>query len=148
MSHHRARVEWSLGGHDFHYDVYSRNHLWRFENGVEIQSSAALEFLGDPARVDPEAAFVARLASCHMLTFLAIASRKRAVVEAYEDDAVGYLEKNAKGKLAVARVELNPKVVFAANSEPTSDGLRRTNELAHNECLIANSVLTDVTVAG
>ena len=32
-----------------------------------------------------------------MLTFLAIAARKRFTVESYEDDAVGHMEKNAEG---------------------------------------------------
>jgi hypothetical protein len=40
-------------------------------NGLKIEASAAEEFLGDPTKIDPEAAFVASLSNCHMLTFLA-----------------------------------------------------------------------------
>ena len=35
--------------------------------------------------VDPEEAFVAALSSCHMLTFLSIAAKKRYVVDSYAD---------------------------------------------------------------
>ena len=41
--------------------------------------------------VDPEEAFVAAISSCHMLTFLSIAAKKRFVVDAYEDEALGIM---------------------------------------------------------
>ncbi len=44
-----------------------------------------------------------------MLTFLAIACKQKFVLDSYEDEAVGHLEKNADGKLAITRVELKPK---------------------------------------
>jgi hypothetical protein len=47
---------------------YSRDHVWRFENGVETPASAAPAYLGNPQRVDPESAFVAALSSCHILS--------------------------------------------------------------------------------
>ena len=45
---------------------YPRDHVWRFPNGVEVPGSAAPRILGNPQRVDPEAAFVAarRAATC------------------------------------------------------------------------------------
>ena len=62
------------------------------------------------------------LSSCHMLSFLAIAARKRLTVDSYEDDAVGHMEKNAEGRLAITRVELRPRVRFsgAKRRAPTS----------------------------
>lgn len=77
----------------------------------------------NPQRVDPEAAFVAALSSCHMLTFLALASNKGFVVDSYEDHAVGRLEKNAEGKLAITRVDLHPKIVYSGNKQPTQADL-------------------------
>jgi len=145
MSEHRVQVTWQRGGIDFGYESYPRDHRWRFEGGVEVPASAAPAFRGDPKRVDPEAAFVAALSSCHMLTFLAIASRKRLVVDAYEDDAVGFLEKNAAGKLAVARVVLRPRVRFA-DAPPAAEAIADLHERAHRECFIANSVRTEVAV--
>ena len=119
MSEHRVHLSWQRGGRDFRYESYPRDHVWRFEGGVEVPASAAPAFLGSAERVDPEAAFVAALSSCHMLSFLAIASRKRLVVDSYEDDATGFLEKNQAGKLAVTRVVLRPRVAFAGAANAT-----------------------------
>jgi len=130
---------------DFGYESYPRDHLWTFEGGVRVPGTAAPAFKGDPKRVDPEAAFVASLSSCHMLTFLAIASRKRLVVDAYEDDAVGFLAKNESGKLAMTRVVLRPRVAFAG-APPPPEVVAELHERSHRECFIANSVLTQVEV--
>ena len=48
-----------------------------------------------------------------MLTFLAIASRKRFVLDEYRDEAVGILGKDAAGRLAITKVTLRPKVPFS-----------------------------------
>jgi organic hydroperoxide reductase OsmC/OhrA len=147
MSEHKATIEWTRGGADFGIKNYSRNHVWRFAGGVETPASAAPAYLGDPTRVDPEAALVAALSSCHMLTFLAVASMKGFVVDSYEDPAVGWLEKNAVGKLALTRVELRPRIAFSGDKRPTPEDLAAMHEKAHKECFIANSVTTAVTVA-
>jgi len=102
--------------------------------------------LGTPGPVDPEEAFVAALSSCHMLTFLAIAARKRLVVDAYDDHAVGVMAKNEQGRLAITHVTLHPKIVWAG-PEPDAETLERLHHRAHVECFIANSVTTSVTVA-
>ena len=80
MSEHRATIAWKRTSADFTYESYNRDHVWRVEGGVEIPASSAPEYLGTLDRVDPERALVAALSSCHMLTFLAIAARKRFVV--------------------------------------------------------------------
>ena len=146
MSEHRASLRWRRGEAAFTYETYTRDHVWRFPGGVEVPASSAPEFRGNAALVDPEAALVAALSSCHMLTFLAIAARKRIVVESYDDDAVGVLEKNADGKLAVTRVVLRPKVVFGEGASVSKEDLERLHHRSHEECFIANSVKTDVTV--
>ncbi len=143
MSEHKAMITWSLGDAEFTYDTYSRAHTWTYENGLEVAASAAPQFLGDADRVDPEAAFVAALASCHMLTFLAIAARKRIVVTDYRDSAVGHLQKNEEGRLAVTRVVLQPRVTFR-DEEPSAETLDKMHALAHRNCFIANSVLTKI----
>src|SRR5215467_8172024 len=110
MSEHHASVNWKRTSADFTYDTYNRAHEVRFKGGaIVLPSSSAPAFRGDAERVDPEEAFVAALSSCHMLSFLAICARKRLTVESYEDDAVGFLEKRADGKLWMARVTLNPR---------------------------------------
>ena len=146
MSEHKANIKWTRDGADFGYKNYSRDHIWRFDNGVEVPGSAAPAYLGNPQRVDPEAAFVAALSSCHMLTFLALASNKRFVVDSYEDNAVGHLEKNANGKLAITRVELHPKISYSGDKQPTQTDLDWLHDKAHRECFIANSVTTETKV--
>ena len=84
---------------------------------------------------------VAALSSCHMLSFLAICTKKKVTVQSYEDDAVGFLE-NDGGKLWITRVILRPKVVCSADAAT----LEQIHHLAHEACFIANSVKTDVTV--
>jgi organic hydroperoxide reductase OsmC/OhrA len=145
MSEHKATVKWSRGGKDFTYKTYSRDHLW-VVNGNEVPASATTAYLGNPNRVDPEAMLVAALSSCHMLTFLALAANKGFVVESYEDAAVGHLEKNAAGKLAITRVELHPKIVYGGGKQPDPADLEWLHDKAHRECFIANSVTTDVRV--
>ena len=146
MSEHRARVEWRRGDAPFTYQEYSRNHTWGFTGGVEVPASAAPAYLGEEQRVDPEEAFVASLSSCHMLTFLALCAKKRLLVESYRDEAVGHLEKNDAGKLAVSRVVLRPTIEFGGDNRPSRDELAHLHDRAHAHCFIANSVTTEVTV--
>ncbi len=146
MSEHVVDVSWSRGEHEFTYDTYSRDHEWRFDGGITLPASANPKYLGTPGPVDPEEAFVAALSSCHMLTFLAIAARKRLVVDAYDDHAVGVMAKNEQGRLAITHVTLHPKIVWAG-PEPDAETLERLHHRAHVECFIANSVTTSVTVA-
>jgi organic hydroperoxide reductase OsmC/OhrA len=146
MSEHRATIRWNRGSGDFSYETYPRDHIWEFENGLKVEASAAPGFNGSPENVDPEEAYVAALSSCHMLTFLAIAARKRFVVDSYSDSALGYLEKNENGKLAITRIVLRPEVSFAAESGPSGEGLERLHHLAHTECFIANSVHTSISI--
>jgi len=146
MSEHKATIVWARNGADFGYKTYPRDHAWRFDNGIEIPGSAAPAYLGNPDRVDPEGAFVAALASCHMLTFLALASNRGFVVDSYEDCAVGHLGKNANGKMAVIRVDLRPQITFSGAKLPEQTDLDWLHDKAHKECFIANSVNTEVHV--
>jgi hypothetical protein len=146
MSEHKATIVWARNGADFGYKTYPRDHAWRFDNGLEIPGSAAPAYLGNPDRVDPEGAFVAALASCHMLTFLALASNRGFVVDSYEDCAVGHLGKNANGKMAVIRVDLHPQITFSGAKLPAQTDLDWLHDKAHKECFIANSVNTEVHV--
>ena len=147
MSEHRASVRWKRTSADFTYDTYNRAHEVTFKNGaIIVPGSAAPGFKGDAERVDPEEAFVGSLSACHLLTFLAICARKRLVVESYEDDAVGIMEKNAQGKLWVSRVTLRPRVRFAAGTNVEAAVLADIHHKTHGECFIANSVKTNVSV--
>src|SRR4029077_13104131 len=146
MSEHKITLTWKRGDTPFEYQKYSRDHTWKFDGGHEMQASAAPAYLGNPKLVDPEEAFVASLSSCHMLTFLAIAAKKKFVLDEYVDDAVGHMEKNPEGRLAITRVTLNQRLKFSGDKQPTAQEIEEMNHAAHEQCFIANSVKTEVTV--
>jgi organic hydroperoxide reductase OsmC/OhrA len=147
MSEHKVALKWKRGGAEFSYQRYPRDHTWAFDGGHVMTATAAPAYFGSPANVDPEEAFVAALASCHMLTFLSIACKQKFVLDSYEDEAVGHMEKNADGKLAITRVELHPKIAWSGNQRPSEEELDKMHHAAHENCFIANSVKTNVTVA-
>lgn len=147
MSQHRAEVLWVSDGGDFAANHYSRAHLWRFDGGVEVPASASpavvrLPYAREDA-VDPEEAFVASLASCHMLWFLDFARRDGLAVAGYRDAAVGHMARDAQGAYWIARVELNIRVDWdGVAPEPTRHAA--LHERAHHACFIANSVKTEI----
>jgi organic hydroperoxide reductase OsmC/OhrA len=146
MSEYRVTVQWTRESADFTYPSYNRNHAWRVGERTVIEASAAPEYRGDGERIDPEEALVASLSSCHLLTFLAVAARKRLTVDSYEDDAVGHMSKNDKGKMWVSRVVLRPRIRFADGVTVSKEQLDEMHHHSHEECFIANSVKTEVIV--
>lgn len=145
MSEHHARINWQRTSQDFTYQSYNRAHDWQF-TAVTVPASATTEYGGEESRVNPEEALVAALSSCHMLTFLAIAAKRKLSLDSYDDDAVGVLEKNAAGKLAITRVTLRPRIVWSAGATVTAEALAKMHHDAHEACFIASSVKTEVTV--
>jgi len=67
-------------------------------------------------------------------------------VDSYRDEAIGYMEKNEMGRLAITRVTLRPEIKFGGDVMPTADELEQLHHAAHEECYIANSVKSDVRV--
>src|SRR3954453_16488672 len=128
MSEHHATIDWKRETPDFAYETYNRDNDWRSQAGVTARASANPAYLGSESCVDPEEAFVASLSSCHMLTFLAIASKRRFVVDSYRDRAVGVLGKDPEGHLAMTRVTLRPEVAFGGENRPAADELRRLHD--------------------
>ncbi len=141
MAEHKIMLKWFKGDVPFSYETYPRNHTITFKDGAPQIFSAAPAYLGDPSKGDPEDLLVAALSSCHMLSFLAICAKKRITVEAYDDDAMGVLEKDG-GKLWMTKVVLKPKV--RANVDAAT--LLHIHHLAHDACFIASSVKCQVSV--
>lgn len=144
-----ATVRWERAGAAFTDLHYSRGHTWTFDGGVTIPASASPHIVAppwsDPAAVDPEEAFVAALASCHLLWFLSIAAEAGFVVDRYEDQARGVLARDHEGKLAMTEVTLHPAVTFSGRA-PSAADLAELHERAHEACFIANSVKTVLRV--
>ena len=150
MSNYSATISWQRGADRFIDRQYSRAHTWSFDGGASIPASATPEIVPapwcDPAAVDPEEAFIASLASCHMLFFLDLACRAGHVVESYQDEATGVLEKNAQGRMMMSQVTLHPRVQLSESSEASAEDLEALHEKAHELCFIANSVISEVRV--
>lgn len=144
MEHH-ARIEWRRSCDTYTYETYNRAHEWHFRE-VTVPASSAPDFRGEAERVNPEEALIAALSSCHMLTFLAIAAKKKLPLDSYSDEAVGYLEKNEAGKLAITRVILRPRIQWSQGVTVTDSELEKLHHQAHEGCFIASSVKTNVTV--
>ena len=145
-----ATISWKRNGPDFAKGKYSREHTWAFDGGVVVPASPAPTSVPAPwsnaSNVDPEEAFVAAISSCHMLVFLWVASRKGFQLESYEDRAVGVMTKNERGQMWVSKVTLRPAVNWSGEKVPTASEIDHLHHDAHEQCFIANSVKTEITV--
>lgn len=144
-----ATVAWHRGDAKFTDNRYSRAHQWSFDGGAVVPASSSPAVvpvpMSDAAGVDPEEAFVASLAACHMLFFLFHAAKKGLVVERYEDAAVGTMGKNAQGRAAMVKVVLRPRVQWGGPA-PSAEELDALHHRSHEDCYIANSVTSEVTI--
>ena len=146
-----ALVEWSKLPNEIFVDgKYSRAHQWKFDGGLQVDASSSIHIIpipmSNPSFVDPEEAFVASLASCHLLFFLSYCSKNKYVVTHYEDNAEGILDNGPNGKKQMTIVRLHPQVKFEGDLVPSKQMIEELHELAHESCFIANSVKTIVLV--
>ncbi|HEY2827869.1 MAG TPA: OsmC family protein [Pirellulales bacterium] len=152
MSEHKATISWQRNGPDFLKGKFSREHTWKFDGGTVVAASASPSVVPAPwsnaAGVDPEEAFVASIASCHMLTFVWLASKAGFIVDRYDDEAVGVMTKNDRGVPWVSKVTLHPRIVYGGERQPTAAEIERLHHGAHEQCYIANSVKTEIKVGG
>jgi organic hydroperoxide reductase OsmC/OhrA len=148
MAEHTAEIHWTAKPHADQPETFSRDHTVRLENGHELLNSSAPAYFGNPAAANPETLLLASLASCHMLTFLAIVSKRGYSVAAYSDKAVGVLGKNAEGRMAVTHCTLNPTIEFSGVNQPSAEELQRFHDSAHRNCFIANTLNCTVDIAG
>lgn len=150
MSEHKATIHWNRTGPDFFKGKYSREHTWSFDGGTTVAASPSPSVVPAPwsnaAHVDPEEAFVASISSCHMLTFLWLASREGFQADNYHDDAVGVMTKNERGVPWISAVTLRPQIIWSGEKLPTPADLERLHHRAHEGCFIANSIKTAVKV--
>ena len=77
MGQHKTSIHWEHDTGHFNIKSFNRDHVIRFENGVAINATSAPEYTGNLDLISPEDLLVAAISSCHMMTFLAIASLKK-----------------------------------------------------------------------
>jgi organic hydroperoxide reductase OsmC/OhrA len=146
-----ASLAWERGAQPFTDQRYSRAHTWQFDGGLSVPaSSSPLSVplpMSDAAAVDPEEALVASASSCHMLFFLSLAAARGLVVDSYRDQATGTLDTDEQGRLAMVRIVLRPRIVFAG-AAPDAAVLDALHHDAHARCYIASSLRGEVVVEG
>ena len=152
MHEYRASVTWKRGDAKFTDQRYSRAHSWNFDGGITVPASSSPLSVKLPysvaEAVDPEEALVAAVASCHLLTFLYVAAKQGYVVDSYADEAVGEMTKNERGVPWISKIVLHPRIVYGGDKRPTPEQEAHLHHQAHEQCFIAQSVKTAVTVAG
>lgn len=151
MSEYQAKITWMRGADEAYSDnKYSRAHHWHFGGGVIVAATASTQVVPLPysvaENVDPEEAFIASLSSCHMLFFLDLCSRKGFIIDSYQDDALGIMEKNEQGKIAMTKVTLRPKVIFSGDNIPSISEQEKAHHKSHQLCFIANSVKSEINI--
>jgi organic hydroperoxide reductase OsmC/OhrA len=151
MFEHKAIISWKRTSPNFLSGKYSREHTWSFDGGVIVPASPSPSVVpvpcSNPACVDPEEAFVAAISSCHMLTYLYLACRQGFQVDSYHDEAVGVMANNERGVPWVSSVTLCPQIIYSGGKLPTPADEERLHHLAREQCFIANSIKTEVTVS-
>jgi organic hydroperoxide reductase OsmC/OhrA len=118
--------------------AFSRSSLLAAPGKPVIVASSPAVFGGDAARYNPEEMLMLSLSQCHLLTYLAIAAKKRMSVLKYEDRVTGTLGIGASGKMQMVDVLLRPRVTVAKGTSLAN--AQALHEKAHANCFIANSV--------
>ncbi len=134
-----ARLEWTHGAPG----VAASTHRVTFAGRPALEVSAAPQYRGDPSRLNPEELLVASLASCQLLTYLALAPRAGVTVLAYQDEPIGTLA-IVERKMQISEVVLRPRIVVDTTTD--LDKARALVDTAHDGCFIANSVRTAVRI--
>ena len=133
MYEYESKVEWN------------KDRLCRMSTGggVSMDFSSPPEFKGIEGLITPEDLFVASENTCLLMTFISVAEKMRFEFLSYECDAVGHLEKTDDG-LVFTRIILRPRIEIG--SEENLKKAERALEIAHKNCLIANSMKTEIII--
>jgi len=137
--HYAALVEWSAsqGSNTTSYQDYNRNHTAKIAGKATATLTADTAFLGDRNVHTPEDALLMALSSCHLLTYLAMASQNEIQVLEYSDNVTGIMLQNGNGGY-FTEVTLNPEVIIAAGND--IEFAKSLHSAANKDCFIANSV--------
>jgi organic hydroperoxide reductase OsmC/OhrA len=139
VHHFDAHLLWEHGREG----VAAFNHRVELAGREALEVSGAPQYKGDGSRLNPEELFLASLASCQLLTYVALASRAGIPVTRYEDSPRATLT-IADKRMRVTEVVLRPKITLGAGADAAK--ARALVDTAHDGCFIANSVACTVTI--
>ena len=123
--------------------TYNRNATVTNPGKHALAVSGAPEYAGDPTRWNPEDLLGSALATCHMLTFLALCAKTKIEVKAYEDRAEAILDTVDK-VTRITRVHLRPVIRVAPGTSKAK--VEELFEKAHKYCFVANSVTCETVL--
>ena len=141
--HYTVTCRWS-GSTVLGYEGYGRGHEMSAPPAKgQLKMSSDPTFRGDPTLLNPEQLLVMAASSCQLLSFLAVAARKRMDVVEYEDHAEGFMPEDDK-PVRITRVVLRPRIVVKGATDEAA--VLKAVKIGHEQCFIANSLKTDVRV--
>jgi organic hydroperoxide reductase OsmC/OhrA len=145
---HLVTIDWKRGKWSGTRGKYSREHQWHFAERLVLKVTDALAPAAyrDSARLDPLKSYVATISSAHMLAWLHAAFSHEVEVESYLDAAEGVMSRLPEGRSWVSEVILKPRVTFDAKQQVTASTIAHFHELAQQDCFIARSLKTKVTI--
>lgn len=123
--------------------TYARNATVVNPGKHPLAVSSAPEFAGDPARWNPEDLLGSALATCHMLTFLALCAKAKVQVVGYEDHAEAILDTVDK-VTRITQVHLRPVIRVSRGTSMAK--VVELFEKAHKYCFVANSVTCEAVL--
>lgn len=121
---------------------YSRDHVVDADGHHPIDGSSDPAFRGDPTRWNPEQLYVASIAQCHMLWYLALAAGAGITVTGYQDRPTAVMVEEAGGAGKFESVTLNPLVTVQPGSD--EELAERLHRRVGDYCFIARSVNTPI----
>lgn len=133
-------IRWRGDNRD--YDTFARQHDIVFPGGLEAIGGGAhrTEVTG---QTNPEELFAASVATCMMMTILAVFSRSKIVITAYEDTPEASLDL-VERRYRITRVTLRPRITVEGDIDPAK--FENLISKSHANCFISLSVNSEVIV--
>lgn len=142
MAHHYPlQLNWTGNTLD---GTYNRNATVSALGKHRLAVSSAPEYAGDAACWNPEDLLGTALATCHMLTFLALCAKAKVAVVGYEDHAESVLDTVDK-VTRVTQVHLRPVIRVTRGTSMAQ--VVELFEKAHKYCFVANSITCEAVLA-
>lgn len=107
----------------------------------EFRVASPPEFQGEEGVWTPEDLFVGAVNACMMTSFAAFAERLQLPIISYSSTAQGILE-FVDGNYQFTKIILRPHVIV--QSANLVEEAKKTLDVAHEKCLISNSIHSDV----
>jgi len=124
--------------------TYNRNAMVTNPGKHALAVSSAPEYAGSPACWNPEDLLGSALATCHMLTFLALCAKAKIEVVGYEDHAESVLDTVSK-VTRITQVHLRPVIRVTRGTSMAK--VVELFEKAHKYCFVANSITCEALLA-